>query len=69
MRITKLLPNGDEYCEDQRTCPALYDTDTEVVLVQGTRTSHPDAAVPTHEGLVAVPKSPLRALAAQLSEL
>jgi len=69
MKLTKLLPGGDEYCNDRIDCPAVYNTDTELVLVQGSPMTHPDAAVPAHEQLVAVPKSLLRALAVQLSEL
>jgi len=69
MKLTKLLPDSEDYCHDGKTCPALYDTDTELVLVQGAPLTHPDAAVPPHEQLVAVPKSLLRALAAQLAEL
>jgi len=64
MKLTKLLPDGEDYCDDGRDCPTVYDTDTEVALIQGRPLTHPDAAVPAHEQLVAVPKSLLRALAA-----
>ncbi|MDQ2707700.1 MAG: hypothetical protein M3Z25_08730 [Actinomycetota bacterium] len=70
MKLTKLVPSDlADWCKDERTCPAVYDTDGEFAVVQGYPLVDPGVGVPDGEGLVRVPKALLRALAAQLGQL
>ena len=56
MEVRRL--NGE--CDDLDTCAAFFDTDAEVVLVQGTKVTDPSTLAQTRpgpdEGLLAVPR-------------
>ncbi|TQN32916.1 hypothetical protein FHX37_2904 [Haloactinospora alba] len=50
-------------CPDRRTCPTLYETDRDTVLVQGYELppeEHTRLAVPEGESVVEIPKSLLQ---------
>ncbi|MGI8814424.1 MAG: hypothetical protein ACR2G2_03795 [Pseudonocardia sp.] len=70
MKLTKLVPSDLAVrCDDEKTCPAVYDADGDFAVVQGYALAEAGMVVPDGEALVRVPKALLRALADQLGQL
>lgn len=71
VNLIKLVSPDVPPCENDKTCPAVYDDleSEEFAAIQGYVLEDPPVGVPAGEGVILFPKAQLRALAAQLAQL